>query len=104
MRLEVVAAETKANLYFEGKVVSHTVYLASGAKKTLGIIFPGEFYFSTQGAERMEITAGACHVKLKGTEQEHAYTAGDHFEVPAESGFTIRVERATCQYLCSFHD
>jgi len=43
MRLEVVAAETNANLYFAGKVISHTVYLTSGAKKTLGIIFPGEF-------------------------------------------------------------
>lgn len=102
MRLEVVAAETNANLYFEGKVVSHTVYLASGAKKNLGIIFPGEFYFGTQVAERMEISAGTCRVKLKDSDQLATYTAGQSFEVPAQSGFTIWVERDTCQYVCSF--
>jgi uncharacterized protein YaiE (UPF0345 family) len=102
MRLEVVAAETNANLYFAGKVISHTVYLTSGAKKTLGIIFPGEFYFGTQVAERMEITAGACRVKLKDSEQVTTYTAGQSFEVSAQSGFTIWVEGDTCQYVCSF--
>jgi len=53
-------------------------------------------------AERMEITAGACRVKLKDSEQVTTYTAGQSFEVSAQSGFTIWVEGDTCQYVCSF--
>lgn len=37
----------KANVYFDGKVVSRTVVFADGAKKTLGIMQPGEYEFNT---------------------------------------------------------
>jgi uncharacterized protein YaiE (UPF0345 family) len=30
----------KGNVYFDGKCVSHTVLLADGSKKTLGVILP----------------------------------------------------------------
>jgi uncharacterized protein YaiE (UPF0345 family) len=36
-KFENVTVVAKANVYFDGKVVSHTVLLASGKKKTLGI-------------------------------------------------------------------
>ena len=36
-----VTAVVKANVYFEGKVVSHTILLGGGKKKTLGLIYPG---------------------------------------------------------------
>ena len=36
-----VTAIAKANVYFEGKVVSHTILLAGGKKKTLGLDLPG---------------------------------------------------------------
>ena len=34
-----VTALTKANVYFEGKVVSHTLLFPDGSKKTLGLIY-----------------------------------------------------------------
>ena len=46
---------TKANVYFDGKVVSHTVLMPDGTKKTLGLIYPGNFHFGTGAPERMEI-------------------------------------------------
>ena len=61
-----VTVVAKANVYFDGKVVSHTILLADGARKTVGVIFPGKFHFGTDKAERMEITAGTCAVKVDG--------------------------------------
>ena len=62
-----VTAVTKANIYFDGKVVSHSILFADQSKKTLGLIYAGDFHFGTDKAERMEIVAGSCTVKLDGT-------------------------------------
>lgn len=97
-----VTAVAKANVYFDGRVVSHTILLADGAKKTLGVIYPGEFHFSTGAAERMEIVAGTCRVKLDDSSDTHEFTAGQHFDVPANSGFDIHVPSGLCEYICSF--
>jgi purine/pyrimidine-nucleoside phosphorylase len=58
-----VTALTKANIYFDGKVISHAVLFPDGSKKTLGLIYPGKFHFGTDKAERMEIVAGHCVIK-----------------------------------------
>lgn len=97
-----VTAVTKANVYFDGKVVSHTLLLADGAKKTLGLIYPGEYHFGTDRPEHMEIVAGACRVKLDGATQWSSYAAGTTFEVPGKSGFDIAVEAGIAEYICSF--
>lgn len=99
-----VTALTKANVYFDGRVVSHSVVLADGSKKTLGIIFPGEYHFGTDKAERMEIVAGACVVKIDGSQERVAYAEGEFFDVPAKSGFDISVAGGLCEYICSFLD
>ena len=52
-----VTAVTKANIYFDGKVVSHSILFPDGSKKTLGLIYPGKYHFGTEKAERMEIVA-----------------------------------------------
>ncbi|KAB2638503.1 MAG: pyrimidine/purine nucleoside phosphorylase, partial [Verrucomicrobia bacterium] len=55
-------------------------------------------------AERMEIVAGDCGVVLDGSEKSDAYSAGQVFDVPANSGFTITVTGEPCHYICSFLD
>jgi uncharacterized protein YaiE (UPF0345 family) len=97
-----VTVVTKANVYFDGNVVSHTVLFADESKKTLGLIRPGSYYFGTGAAERMEIVAGECTVTQKNATESHAYGAGTHFDVPANSGFTIVVHSGLCEYICSF--
>jgi len=97
-----VTAVAKANVYFDGKVVSHTILFADGSKKTLGLIYPGSYHFGTDAAERMEITDGACVVTLDGSTASRTYAAGSHFDVPAKSGFTIAVDSGIVQYVCSF--
>lgn len=102
MEFTNVTAPAKANVYFDGKVVSHSLIFPDGSKKTLGLIYPGTYHFGTDAAERMEITDGSCAVVLDGQDGEMAYAAGTFFDVPAKSGFTIRVEAGICQYVCSF--
>ena len=97
-----VTVVAKANIYFEGKVVSHTLRFQDGTKKTIGLVYPGQYHFSTDAAERMEVTAGACQVKLDGQTAFDTYAAGSTFDVPAKSGFDIRVESGITEYICSF--
>ncbi len=97
-----ITVVTKANVYFDGKVVSHTVLLTNGTKKTLGIIYPGSYHFGTDASERMEIIAGVCRVTLDGGGAAADYGAGQQFDVPGKSGFTIEVATGLCEYICSF--
>ena len=102
MQFSNVTAVAKANVYFDGKVVSHTILFEDGSKKTLGLIYPGTYHFGTEAAERMEISGGACRVTLDGSADEAAIDEGGFFDVPAKSGFTIHVDADICQYVCSF--
>jgi uncharacterized protein YaiE (UPF0345 family) len=97
-----VTAVAKANVYFDGKVVSHTIRTAEGAKKTLGLIYPGEFHFGTDAPELMEIVAGACRVRLDGSPEWKEYAGGTSFRVPGKSGFDIAVASGIAEYVCSF--
>jgi hypothetical protein len=67
-RFDDVSVICKANIFFDGKVVSHTVLFKDGKKKTVGLIFPGSFKFNTDAPEKMEITAGNCRVRQAGEE------------------------------------
>jgi len=102
MEFTNVTAVAKANVYFDGNVVSHSIVLPDGSKKTLGLIRPGTYHFGTAAAERMEITDGTCEVTLDGSATPATWTAGTCFEVPANSGFSITVAAGLCQYVCSF--
>ena len=102
MEFKNVTAVAKANVYFDGKVVSHTILTADGAKKTVGLIYAGTYHFGTDKAEIMEITDGTCVVVQDGSKEEKTYGAGTHFYVAPKSGFTITVKAGICQYICSF--
>lgn len=101
IKFENVTAVAKANVYFDGKVVSHTIFLDSGERKTLGVFMPGVYEFSTGDAEIMDITDGTCEVLLPGAGEFAALTAGDKFEVPADSKFSLRCY-VPLQYVCSY--
>jgi hypothetical protein len=97
-----VTAVTKANVYFDGKVVSHTLLFPGGIKKTLGLIYPGRFHFNTGKPERMEIISGNCEVQPDGEARVSAYAPGQMFEIAGNSGFEIEVKQGICEYICSF--
>lgn len=97
-----VTVTCKANVYFSGKVVSHTIEFADGSRKTIGIIFPGVYTFNTAVAEKMEIIAGTCRVRIAGQQDWVAYVSGDYFDVPGQSSFEIEVAEGLSEYICSF--
>ena len=47
-----------ANMYFDGRVTSAEVTFADGSWETLGVISRGEYEFSTDAHEVMEIFSG----------------------------------------------
>ena len=102
MKFDDVSVVAKANIYFGGRVISHTVLFADGSKKTLGLIYPGEFHFGTDAPERMDITSGSCRVRLDGTSEWKDVSAGGSFAVPGKSGFDITVTDGIAEYVCSF--
>jgi uncharacterized protein YaiE (UPF0345 family) len=97
-----VSAVCKANVYFEGKVVSHTLLFPDGSRKSIGLIYPGQYTFNTGAPETMEIIAGACRVRIKGESEWTHYIAGTFFRVAANSAFDIAVETGIAEYICSF--
>ena len=96
-----VSVVKKANVYFDGKCVSHTVIFPDGTKKTIGVIFPSSLTFSTGAAEVMECTGGSCEYRLDGSDTWLTSTPGEQFSIPAQSTFDIRVTDAY-HYICHY--
>ena len=96
-----VSVLKQASVYFDGKCVSHTIILANGSKKTLGVILPSSLTFNTGVAEVMDVTSGICRVRQKGQQLWTKYGAGDRFDVPANSSFDIETVE-TVNYVCHY--
>jgi purine/pyrimidine-nucleoside phosphorylase len=96
-----VSLTSKANVYFDGRCVSHSFTLADGTKKSVGVVLASTLTFNTAAAEIMECVAGSCEFKLKGSRDWTASSEGQRFDVPANSSFEIRVSDAY-HYICHF--
>ena len=96
-----VSVAAKANVYFDGKCVSHSITLADGTKKSVGVVLPATLTFSTGAPEIMECVAGSCEYKLAGSDTWVKSSPGEKFSVPGQSKFEIRVTEAY-HYVCHF--
>lgn len=96
-----VSVIKKANIYFDGKCVSHSVLLPDGSRKTVGVIFPSSLTFNTSEPERIEINAGKCRIRLAGSDAWQSYGAGESFDVPGGTSFDIETLEAL-DYVCHF--
>ena len=101
MEFKNVTIVKKVNVYFDGKVTSRTVIFPDGSKKTLGIMFPGDYEFGIAEKEIMEILAGNLDVLLPGAAGRVTFKEGEVFEVPAQSKFSLNVKNLT-DYCCSY--
>jgi uncharacterized protein YaiE (UPF0345 family) len=92
----------KANVYFGGKCVSHTIRFADGSNKSVGVIMPGNtLTFKTGVPEIMETVSGFCRYRLKGGDWQ---PCGERqkFSVPGDSSFDIEVTGEPYHYVCHF--
>ena len=96
-----VTLNPQANVYFDGKCVSHSFTLPDGTKKSAGVILPSSLVFNTGAAEIMECVAGSCEYKLAGSDAWVTSSAGEKFSVPANSKFDIRCTEPY-HYICHF--
>jgi len=101
-KLAVASVATQANVYFDGKCVSHSLTLADGTKKSVGVILPSTLTFSTGAPEIMEGTSGRCEYLLSGESAWKASGPGEKFSVPGNSSFQIRVSGEPYSYICHF--
>ena len=100
-QFDQISVIKRANVYFDGACISHTVIFPDGSKKTLGVIFPSRLTFNTQAPETMEINAGSCRVRLADAQDWINYRAGESFQVPGNSSFDIETLELL-DYVCHF--
>jgi len=98
-----VSLNKKANIYFDGKCISHSFQLADGSRKSAGVILPtaSPLRFNTDAAEMMEGVSGSCRVKLAGAADWQDYGEGQSFHIPAHSSFEIACAEPY-HYICHF--
>lgn len=88
------------NEYFDGKVMS-IAFKTETRPATVGVMAPGIYVFNTGDKEKMTVVSGALMVKLPESADIQTFTAGQSFDVPANSAFDVTVEVETA-YLCLY--
>lgn len=87
------------NEYFDGAVKS--LAYENNGKSTVGVINAGEYKFGTDTAETMTVVEGEMQVLLPEQTEWILYTAGQKFEVPGNSSFSVKLA-AQASYLCKY--
>ena len=100
MQFDQVSVGKKANVYFDGKCVSHTVTLADGTLKSVGVMLPSTLRFDLTTKEVMEVVDGTAYVSING-EAEKSFSAGQSWTVEAGAYFVIRADQPV-HYVCHF--
>ena len=88
------------NEYFEGAVKS-LAYNTERGRSTIGVIEKGEYEFGTSSHETMTVVEGWLEALLPGETTWQTFTAGQKFEVNANTVFKVKTEVQT-SYLCTY--
>lgn len=100
MQFDSVSVGKKANVFFDGKCVSHTVTMPDGVRKSVGVILPSTLRFDLSTREVMEVVDGTAYVSINGA-PETEFKAGQSWEVEKGGHFIIRAE-SPVHYVCHF--
>jgi len=101
--LQNITLTKEANIYYDGKVTSRSIILVDGSVQSLGIMLPGEYTFSTDKAEIMEMMSGELEIRLPGENTFKTLSTPETFNVPANSSFDLKIKTVT-DYCCSYID
>lgn len=100
-KLANVTVESKANVYFDGKVSSRTCYREDGSRFTLGVITAGSYTFGVGDREVVQLISGAVEVFRPGDTEWKAFAAPETFEIIANCDYQIRTY-GVAEYLCDY--
>jgi len=90
----------ETNEYFDGKVKS-IAFQTETLPATVGVMAAGDYVFNTGDKEKMVVVSGSLTIKLAGEDTETTYTAGESFDVAANSSFDVKVA-VDSAYLCYY--
>jgi len=91
----------ETNEYFDGKVIS-IAFQGQDKPATVGVMAAGDYVFNTEAKEKMTVVSGEMTIQLDPSATAESYTAGESFEVAADSRFNVSVA-ADCAYLCEYN-
>ena len=99
-QFEQVNVNKLANVYFAGKCVSHTLTLADGTRKSVGVILPSTLTFNVGVPEIMELLQGKGRVSINDGDWQ-SFEGAFTFSVPENGKFVIEVSEDV-HYVCHF--
>lgn len=99
LQFEHVSIDKRANIYFDGSVISYNLRFPDHARKTIGVILPATVRFATDGPEIIEIVSGKCRVRVGDAGDWHNHQGGERFHVPGQSAFEIEAIEPV-HYVC----
>jgi hypothetical protein len=99
-QFEQVNVNKLANVYFDGKCVSHTLTLADGTRKSVGVILPSTLTFNVGVPEIMELLQGKGRVSINDGDWQ-SFEGAFTFSVPENGKFIIEVSEDV-HYVCHF--
>jgi len=94
----------KTNEYFDGNIKSIAFLATTEIKKqpaTVGVMAIGDYIFNTSDQEEMTIISGAMTIKFSEADESQIFTAGESFNVEADSSFNVTIKEETA-YLCLY--
>ncbi len=100
-QIDNVSVLKEANVYFDGRCVSHTILFPDGSRKSVGVILPSSLTFNTGAPEVMELIKGKCRIKRDGESDWSTFEGGQEFSVVGNSRFDIETLE-TLHYVCHF--
>lgn len=95
-----VSVTKTANVYFDGKCVSHTITFADGTRKSVGVILPSTLTFNVGVPEIMELLQGKGKVSINDGDWQ-TFDGAFTFSVPENGKFIIEVTEDV-HYVCHF--
>ena len=76
-------------------------YTSAKGKSTIGVMEEGDYEFGTSTHETMTVIEGELIAQLPNETEWKSYTAGDKFEVAANTKFKVKSVGQT-SYLCQY--
>ena len=90
----------ETNEYFDGNVKS-IAFQTKTLPATVGVMAIGDYVFNTAEKEKMTVVSGSMVIKFKDSNDSQTFSAGDSFEVDANSAFDVTIKEETA-YLCLY--
>lgn len=96
-----VDIESKACVYFDGKIVARMCYRKDGSRFAVGVVTPGCYTFEVGDREVVHVTAGEVEILMPGEKDWERVVAPGVYRPVANSQYQVKTE-GIAEYLCEY--